>query len=453
MSTLIKPELAEPITASKQLTDYLARGARPREQWAIGAESEKLVVDAATGEAASFTLIEQLLEQISATGDWREIRESGRLLALLGPHSSITLEPGGQIELSGRLCPDIFCCEGDFSSHVRQVRMAAEPLGLMFLGLGVQPYTPLDRIPWLPKTRYGIMGPYMARTGDMGQRMMKQSAGLQVNLDFADERDCLAKLRLGFALSPLLYALFANSPILEGKPSGYLSTRGEIWARTDPDRTGLLLGLFEADAGFATYVEYALDVPMYFIVREGRYLDLTGERFTFRRYLQEGFAGQTAIMSDWDLHLSTLFPEVRLRPQIEFRSADALPQNLTLSVAALLKGLLYDPEALQAAWDLVRPSDMDRFVQTYRQSWVQGLNTPAQQGCLRDLAVEVLSIAREGLRRQRQRVNNGCDEGNFLDPLEEVAASGVTLAERLLAEWSGVRERDLMLLKTHCGFR
>ncbi|PNU21826.1 gamma-glutamylcysteine synthetase [Geothermobacter hydrogeniphilus] len=452
MSTLIKPDLQHPLTDPGLLTDFLRRGARPPEEWGVGAETEKLVIETTTGEAASWSRVGKLLEVLAAEGDWHRVHDNGHLIALLGEYSSVTLEPGGQIELSGRFCPDIHCCEGDFIAHINNIVRVAAPLGLTFLGLGVQPFTPLEKIDWLPKARYGIMGPYMAKTGDMGQRMMKQSAGLQVNLDFKDEEDALFKLRLGQALAPLLYALFANSPLLDGRPSGFLSTRGEIWRRTDPDRCGLIPSLFEPGADLQTYTEYALDVPMYFIVRDGSYIDLTGERFSFRRFLAEGFSGETATLGDWDLHLSTLFPEARLRPQVEVRSADSLPQHLTLSVTALLKGLFYHRDAGEAVLNLMWGGDLERLQQSYRDSWRLGLKTRHGRRSLHDIAREALAAAREGLRQQQCLNHRGCDETCYLDDLEPLVASGETLADQLLARWSGDRTRDLALLKEHCAF-
>ncbi len=452
MTTQQKIHLQQPVSTVKQLRDFLAAGARPREQWGIGAEVEKLVVDAETGEAASYQRIEALLESLAGSRDWQPIREQGRLIGLLGQDSSVTLEPGGQLELSGALCPDLYCCRKDFCRHVGDILQAARPLGLLFLGLGVQPFTPLKAIDWLPKPRYAIMRSYMEQTGDMGQNMMKQSAGLQVNLDFADEADCIDKLQAAQLLAPLFYALFANSPLLDGQPSGFLSTRGEIWARTDRDRSGLIPGLFDEGADLGCYVEYALDVPMYFIVRENRLIDMTRERFSFRRYLSEGFAGFRATLGDWDMHLSTLFPEVRLRPQIELRSADTLPPGLTLSVAALSKGLLYDDAARAEIHRLFRPYDSETFQQVYRQSWRLGLKTPVGRHTLRDLALQALTLAREGLIRQQRERGGRFDETLFLDGLDEIAESGVTLAERLLDRWHGTRQQRLKVLKEHCGF-
>ncbi|MCM2264243.1 MAG: glutamate-cysteine ligase family protein [Desulfuromonadales bacterium] len=450
MSTFTKDNLATLITDPAQLHDFLAAGAKPRDQWGVGIELEKLVIDAATGAAADYTRIGSLLERLGSAGDWEKIYEDGRIIALKGPGSSVTLEPGGQLELSGRLCSDLFCCHGDFAGHVRHATAIADELGLTFLGLGAQPFSRLEQIAWVPKSRYDIMGPYMLRCGDMGQRMMKQTAGIQVNLDYLDEADCFAKLCLAQALAPLLYSLFANAPLLDGAPSGFLSARGEIWRRTDPDRTGLLPFLFAATPGFDDYVEFALDVPMYFIRRSDHFLDMTTERFTFRRYLAEGFAGAQATLADWDLHLSTLFTEVRLRPQIEVRSMDSLPPALSMAPAALLKGLLYDAETMTAAWELCRPTSAEELQKTLQTSWREGLRTPWRSGTLRDLARECLPLARAALSRQRRCV--ACDEGIFLDTIEELAASGVTLAERLLADWFGDRPAKINLLKRHCGF-
>lgn len=440
------------ITSQKQLFDYLAAGARPEAEWGIGAEMEKLVLDAQTGAAAEFSRIEALLEALAKTGGWRELREGSRLVGLQGEDSSITIEPGGQLELSGQLCADLFCNCSDFSKHIVNAVAACKQLDLVLLGLGTQPFSSLDEIEWAPKARYEIMGPYMLKTGDMGQRMMKQSAGLQVNLDFSDEADCMGKLRLAQFLAPLLYGLFANSPLLDGKPSGFLSTRGEIWSRTDPDRTGLLPFLDNPDAGFSDYVEYALDVPMYFIVRDGIYLDLTRNRFRFRDFLEKGHAGQHATMADWDLHLSTLFPEVRLRPQVEVRCADSLPPQLVLTVAALLKGLMYDRESFQAAWDECRLDTLDEVRDSCRKAWRQGLQTPWKDGTLQELARTCLGLARDGLDRQQVRRGQERSESCFLDGLDDLIEGGQTLAEQLLQNWHGDRQEKFKKLVSHCGF-
>ncbi len=292
----------------------------------------------------------------------------------------------------------------------------------------------------------------MLKTGDMGQRMMKQSAGLQVNLDFSDEADCMRKMRLAQYLTPLLYGLFANSPLLEGKPSGFLTTRGEIWSRTDRDRTGLLTFLDNPDAGFSDYVEYALDVPMYFIIRDGQFIDLTQTRFSFDDFLQSGAKGHQATMADWDLHLSTLFPEVRLRPQIEVRSADSLPPHLVLTVAALLKGLMYDQESFRQAWELCRLDSLEETRKACKLAWRQGLNTPWKKGTLQNLAKSCLDLAQQGLDREQIKRGGERSESCFLDGLDSLIESGQTLAEQLLQNWQGSHAEKFKVLIGHCGF-
>lgn len=446
----IQPETL--ITSRDQLLAHLFAGARPKEQWGIGAEMEKLVVDAKTGEAAAFSRTEELLTELSKTGNWQPLLEGSRMVGLKGQDSSITIEPGGQLELSGQLCADLFCNCSDFSRHIVNAVAACDKLGLILLGLGTQPFTRLEEIEWAPKARYDIMGPYMLKTGDMGQRMMKQSAGLQVNLDFSDEADCMSKLRLAQALSPLLYGLFANSPLMDGEPSGFLTTRGEIWSRTDPDRTGLLTFLDSPHAGFSDYVEYALDVPMYFIIRNHQYLNLTQKRFPFRAFLEAGYNGHRATLRDWDLHLSTLFTEVRLRPQIEVRCADSLPPHLVLTVAALLKGLMYDEESFRSAWELCRMLSCQEIEQACRQAWRHGLRTPWQQGTLQDLARSCLVLARQGLDRQQPAEGEARSESCFLEGLDQLIEGGVTLAEQLLQQWHGTRQDKLRAVIGHCGF-
>ena len=442
----------KPIENRQQLLDYLLSGARPRADWGVGIETEKLVVDRKSGEAASYERIRELLHRLDGIGGWQGIYEGDKLLGLQGKRSSVTLEPGGQLELSGKFCCDIACSWRDLNRYRQHILAMGHELGLVFLGLGLQPFTPLEKIDWLPKKRYDIMGPYMLRTGDMGQRMMKQTAGTQVNLDFSDETDCVRKLNIAQRLSPVCYALFANSPIVEDSPSGYLSSRGEIWSRTDPDRCGLIDQLLRTDAGLNDYVEYALDVPLYFILREQQYLDLTQSRFTFRQFLEGGWRSERATLGDWKLHLSTLFPEVRLRPQIELRSADSLPPRYTAAVAAFYKGLLYTENGLSGTESLFSQLPMTAFRQLYRTSWEKGLNTEFINGSLKEVAAELLSIARLSLQEQFFNGDSGADESRFLTVLEDIVATGETLAERLLKRWHGSRQEKLRVLIEHCGY-
>ncbi len=446
------PSKQQPVENLQQLSDFLARGARPRQDWGVGLETEKLVVDRQTGEAASYERIRDLLARLEGTNGWDGIYDGEYLVGLQGKRSSVTLEPGGQLELSGRFCCDIHCSWRDLGRYRQQIVAVGAETGLAFLGLGAQPFTPLEKIAWLPKKRYAIMGPYMLKTGDMGQRMMKQTAGTQVNLDFADEADCARKMRVVQWLAPLCYALFANSPILEGKPTGFLSLRGEIWSRTDADRCGLIEQLFAANAGFSDFVDYALDVPLYFLQRDDQLIDMTGSRFSFRQYLDSGWQQHRATLADWDLHLSTLFPEVRLRPQIEVRSPDSLPPRLTAAVAALYKGLLYTEPALAAVEALFSELSIEERNTLYRHSWRDGLQTRVKDGTLREVAAELFSQAVSSLQSQYAQGNSGADESQFLQPLEEIVESGQTLAERLLERWQGGHKQKMAALLEHCGY-
>ena len=446
------PSHLQPVTNQKQLTDFLLRGARPRSEWGIGLETEKLVVDRYTGEAVSYERIRELLARLDGIGGWQGVYEQDQLIGLQGKRSSVTLEPGGQLELSGKFCCDISCSWRDLNRYRQHIVTMGHDLGLVFLGLGVQPFTSLEKIPWLPKPRYEIMGPYMLKTGDMGQRMMKQTAGTQVNLDFSDEADCIRKLRVAQWLSPVCYALFANSAILEDQVSGCFSLRGEIWSRTDPDRCGLIEQFLRPDAGLNDFVEYALDVPLYFIERQQRYIDLTQQRFTFRQFLEDGWKGEQATLDDWNLHLSTLFPEVRLRPQIEVRSADSLPPRYTAAVAALYKGLLYTEQGLSGVESLFSALEPEDFSLLYRTSWREGLKTRIKDGTLQEVTVELLRIANLSLQEQYLNGDSGADESPFLQVMDEIAGSGETLAERLLKRWNGERKDKLLLLFEHCGY-
>ncbi|MFK5927333.1 MAG: glutamate-cysteine ligase family protein [Desulfuromusa sp.] len=442
----------QPIANQQQLIDFLLRGARPQSEWGVGLETEKLVVDRHTGEAVSYERIRELLAKLDGIGGWQGVYEQEKLIGLQGKRSSVTLEPGGQLELSGKFCCDVTCSWRDLNRYRQHIVTMGHDLGLVFLGLGVQPFTPLDKISWLPKPRYKIMGPYMLKTGDMGQRMMKQTAGTQVNLDFSDEADCVRKLRVAQWLSPICYALFANSVILEDRPGDCLSLRGKIWSRTDPDRCGLIDQLLKANAGLNDFVEYALDVPLYFLQRQQHYIDLTQQRFTFRQFLESGWKGEQATLEDWNLHLSTLFPEVRLRPQIEVRSADSLPPRYTAAVAALYKGLLYTEQGLSGVENLFSDLEPEDFRLLYQTSWRDGLKTRMKDGSLQEVAVELLNIATLSLQEQYLNGDSGADESIFLRVMDEIVTTGETLAERLLKRWQGDRQDKLAVLFEHCGY-
>src|ERR1043166_2563502 len=317
------------IEKEEQLEAYFHEAGKPRERWRVGTEYEKVGIVSRTGKAIPYSGrrgVEFILRELIDRFGWEPEEQDGHIIALSRGNAQITLEPGGQIELSGEPCDSIHCTYAEFTQHIRELLEVAEPLDIVFLGLGMQPVSRLQEIEWVPKKRYRIMGPYMPKVGTLGQRMMKQTATVQANIDFSDEKDAMAKFRTAMGIAPLLTAIFANSPIADGQLTGYKSFRGHIWTDTDKSRTGLLRFAFNPAVSFAHYVEYALDVPMYFIKRGDDYIDFTG--ITFRDYWNSGHKGYEATIEDWDLHLTTLFPELRIKRYMEARSADSQPPEL-----------------------------------------------------------------------------------------------------------------------------
>jgi glutamate--cysteine ligase len=446
---------AVPIQRVEQLVEQFHVAAKPRAAWRIGTEYEKLVVDAATGAAAPFSGprgIERLLGRLAERFSWEPREEEGTTIALARDGLSITLEPGGQIELAGKPVATVHDARREIDGHVEELVAIGSELGLAFLGLGCQPVSTLDTIEWVPKQRYRIMREYMSRVGTLGHRMMKQTATVQVNLDFESERDAMQKLRVGMAAAPIVNAIFANSPIVDGDASGHLSFRGHVWTDTDPARCGLLPLAFRDDATFADYVAWALDVPMYFILRDGRYVtDVTG--IPFRRYLADGWHGQPATEDDWNLHLTTLFPEVRLKGFIELRSADSQTPDRVLALPALGKGLFYTGDCQEAAFDLVKRWSFDEVRSLYRDVTRGGFVARMKGIRVGDLARELVGIASEGLRRQAAVDAAGRDERVYLEPMVDRIERGRTVADELLAAWTGSSARRVPTLIDACRLR
>ena len=444
-----------PIESVDQLVEQLHGAGKPRERWRIGTEYETVVVDAATGAAAAYSGdrgVERLLRELAERYGWVPKDEDGRIVALAREGVNITLEPGAQLELSGAPCGSIHCTRDELETHVREMAALGQELGLAFLGLGMQPVSRLDEIEWVPKQRYRIMRSYMERVGTRGHRMMKQTATVQANIDFADECDAMRKLRAGMAASPLVNAMFANSSVSEGGPNGLMSYRGWVWFDTDPARCGLLPFAFAPDASFARYVEWALDVPMYFLLRGGRYrTEHTG--MPFRRFLEVGWDGERATLDDWQLHLTTLFPEVRLKGYIEFRSADSQPPERMLALPALVKGIFYEPDCLDAALDLVKRWGVEDCRRLYEDVTREGLRARHRGLGVIELARQLVAIAEEGLRRQAVLDRGGRDERMYLERLRDQLATGRSpahdVAERWKGEWGGRIER----LIHHTAFR
>jgi glutamate--cysteine ligase len=444
---------ASPIIESRdQLIASFARGEKPAERWRIGTEHEKFVYATSDHHAPSYDEqggIRDLLMAMTEHG-WTPVEELGpdgrkNVIALSGADGSVSLEPAGQFELSGAPLEDLHQTCAETGRHLRQVKDAGDRLGVGFLGLGMWPDKARADLPVMPKGRYGIMRQHMPRVGSMGLDMMLRTCTIQVNLDYATEADMAQKFRVGLALQPLATALFANSPFTEGKPNGMLSYRSHIWSDTDPARTGMLPFVFEDGFGYERYAEYMLDVPMYFVYREGRYIDAAG--LSFRDFLKGELSvlpGEKPTLDDWTDHLSTAFPEVRLKTFLEMRGADGGPWNRICALPALWVGLLYDQAALDAAWDLVKDwSIEDR--QSLRDAVPKlALDAPLPGGGkLRDVAGEVLEIAHRGLAARARTNGAGDDETGFLDPLREIVRRGKVPAEMLLERYEGAWGRDI----------
>lgn len=436
----------DPIIESRdQLVAPMQRGEKPKEAWRIGTEHEKLVYKTADFRAPSYDEpcgIRDMLLNLQQFG-WTPVEEGGKVIALKGEDGAVSLEPAGQLELSGAPLENLHQTCNETGRHLKQVKEVGEKCGIGFLGLGMWPDKTRAELPIMPKGRYDIMLRHMPRVGTMGLDMMLRTCTIQVNLDYSSEADMVQKFRVGLALQPLATALFANSPFTEGKPNGYLSYRSHIWSDTDPHRTGMLPFVFEDGFGYERWVDYMLDVPMYFVFREGRYIDAAG--LSFRDFLDGKLSvlpGEKPTQSDWWDHLSTAFPEVRLKSFLEMRGADGGPWNRICALPAFWVGLLYDQGALDAAWDLVEGWSMEDREALRNSVPKLALDAPLPGGGrLHDIAKDVLAIARSGLAA-RARLNTGGDnETGFLEPLEEIVASGKVPAQRLLdsynGEWAG----------------
>ncbi|KFN49094.1 glutamate--cysteine ligase [Arenimonas composti] len=435
-----------PIRDRDQLVAFLASGGKPESDWRIGTEHEKFgfrLDDLRPPSWEGPNGIEALLRGLTRFG-WAPYEEHGKLIALAKDGASVTLEPAGQLELSGAALENIHQTCAETHAHLREVKAVGDELGLGFLGMGFQPKWARADMPWMPKGRYRIMREYMPKRGNLGLDMMTRTCTVQVNLDFRDEADMVKKFRTSLALQPVATALFADSPFTEGRPNGYLSYRSHIWTDTDPDRTGMLDFVFEDGFGFERYVDYILDVPMYFSYRGGEYLDLSGR--SFRRFLAGELAelpGARPTMKDWADHLTTAFPEVRLKKYLEMRGADGGPWNRLCALPAFWVGLLYDATALDAAWDLVK--DFSREERHALRDGVpkHALKLPFRGATVRELALEALKISAEGLRRRARTNPSGADESVFLEPLFEFALANETPAERKLARFHGPWNGDI----------
>ncbi len=446
------PETADSkaiIENKMQLVAYFEAGMKPRADWRIGTEHEKFAFLTDSLRPVPYDgarSIRALLEGLRDRFGWQGVYEGEHIIALADPNgmANISLEPGGQFELSGAPLNSVHDTCEEVHDHLKQVREIGDALGIGFLGLGASPLWTRAETPVMPKGRYGIMAPYMDKVGTMGRDMMFRTCTVQVNLDFGDEADMVKKLRVSLALQPVATALFASSPFLEGKPNGFVSFRSHVWTDTDKARSGMLPFAFESGMGFERYVDYALDVPMYFVMRNGQYINCSGE--SFRAFLDgklPQLPGEKPNMKDWADHLTTIFPEVRLKRYLEMRGADTGPWRRLCALPALWVGILYEQGSLDAAWDLVKDWTADERQALRDAVPAQGLGSMIRGRSIRDIARDVLALARDGLNRREIKGCKGNTEASFLDTLDETVASGKTQADLLLDLYKGSWNGDV----------
>ena len=451
MSTREEGALSPTVETRDDLVGWIAAGEKPIAQWRIGTEHEKFVFQTGTllpVPYAGSQGIRALMEQLIRRYGWIAIEEGPNIIALKRPDGelggNISLEPGGQFELSGAPLENLHETAAETQKHLREVLDVGEDLAIGFLGVGFSPKWRLDDVPHMPKQRYGVMTRYMPMVGSRGLDMMYRTATVQVNLDFANEADMVKKLRVSLALQPIATALFASSPFTEGKPNGFQSMRSEVWRDTDKRRTGMLPFVFEHGMGYERYVDYALDVPMYFVYRAGKYIDVAGSSFRdFMAGRLPGLKGELPTVDDWSDHLTTLFPEVRLKRFLEMRGADGGRWNTITALPAFWTGLLYDQATLDAAWDLVRHWSDDEREQLRNDVPKTALVTTFRGTHLKDLARDIVRLSRQGLKNRRRMNSNSQDETIYLAPLETIAGRGQTVSDDLLARYHGPWKRNI----------
>ena len=438
-----------PIESHDQLAAYLASGCKPKEDWRIGTEHEKFGYCKDTlkplpydGERSILAILEGLRDR----HDWSPVLEADKLIGLEKDGANVSLEPGGALELSGAPLETIHQTCDEVNVHLREVQDIADEIGAKFIGLGAAPIWSHEEMPLMPKGRYRLMNDYMEKVGTMGRAMMRRTCTVQVNLDFGSEADMVQKLRVSLALQPVAVALFANSPFFEGKVNNHKSWRSYIWRHLDDARTGMLPFVFEDGMGFERYVDYALDVPMYFVYRDGKYINALGQ--SFRDFLKgqlPALPGEVPTLSDWADHLTTAFPEARIKKYMEMRGADGGPWRRLCALPAFWVGLLYDQNSLDAAWDLVKDWDAETREALRVEASVHGLQAQVGGVNMHDLAREVLKISEAGLKARSLAGAGGLvpDETHFLNALQESIDSGMVPADELMARYNGDWAGDL----------
>ncbi|WP_347140473.1 glutamate--cysteine ligase [Paracoccus sp. SSK6] len=438
-----------PIESRDQLAAYIASGEKPRDAWRIGTEHEKFGYDKANLQPLPYEgacSIHAMLTGLQERFGWVPVLEQDKLIGLERNGANISLEPGGQLELSGAPLETIHQTCDEVNQHLAEVKEIADRIGAGFIGLGAAPIWSQDQMPMMPKGRYRLMTDYMDRVGTLGKQMMYRTCTVQVNLDFGSEADMVQKMRVALSLQPVANALFANSPFLDGKPNGWKSWRAHIWQNLDAARTGMLPFVFEDGFGYEAWVDYVLNVPMYFVYRDGKYIDALGQ--SFRDFLDgrlPALPGEVPTLSDWADHMTTVFPEARVKKYIEMRGADGGPWRRLCALPALWVGLIYDQGALDAAWDLVKGWDHETREGLRREAGIHALQASVNGIHMQDLAREVLAIAEQGLKNRARTGAGGLvpDETHFLNALKESVDSGKVMADELLEKYHGEWAGDL----------
>ena len=436
-----------PIERHEQLAEYLADGCKPKNDWRIGTEHEKFGYCKDTLNPLPYDgprSIRAVLEGLRDRFGWTGVEEGGKIIGLVKDGANVSLEPGGQLELSGAPLETIHQTCDEVNEHLREVQAVADEIGARFIGLGAAPHWTHEDMPLMPKGRYKLMDAYMDKVGTAGKVMMRRTCTVQVNLDFASEADMVQKLRTAIALQPVANALFGNSPFFEGKLNGHKSWRGWVWRHLDDDRTGMLPFVFEDGFGFEAWVDYALDVPMYFVYRDGEYIDALG--MSFRDFMKgelPALPGEKPLISDWADHLTTVFPEARIKKFIEMRGADGGPWRRLCALPAFWVGLMYDQSALDAAWDLSKGWSAETHENMRKAASVDGLAADVDGVNMRALAEQVVEIAEAGLKARAMEGAGGLlpDETHFLNALKETLETGETPADELIrrfnTDWNG----------------
>ena len=438
-----------PIERFEQLAEYMESGCKPKDDWRIGTEHEKFGYCKDTLLPLPYDgprSIRAMLEGLQQRFGWEPVFEQGHIIGLTHDGANVSLEPGGQLELSGAPLETIHQTCDEVNEHLREVQEVADRIGARFIGLGAAPIWTHEQMPLMPKGRYKLMNDYMAKVGTHGTQMMRRTCTVQVNLDFASEADMVKKMRVALALQPVATALFANSPFFEGKPNGMKSWRSRIWRGLDDSRTGMLPFFFEDGMGFQRYVDYVLDVPMYFVYRDGKYIDALGQ--SFRDFLKgelPALPGEKPTLSDWADHMTTVFPEARVKKYIEMRGADGGPWRRLCALPAFWVGLLYDQASLDAAWDLVKGWDAETREALRVAASVDALQAETHGVNMLSLAREAVKIAEAGLKARARPGADGMvpDETHFLNALQDSVESGMAPADELLAKYHGEWQGDL----------